>query len=133
MLSKPDEVMLNVAEQEIEKNKTFDLLDALSKSGVLDFRHASLHVMVCATHCFDKVLMDTLVKDNVNPIEKLERSVVIMATTIHQKNAEQLIQDDQYERLGLYSPSLFSHSSFNQLEGSFISEKSHRVKEKIEI
>jgi hypothetical protein len=38
---------------------------------------------VCATHCFDKVLMDTLVKDNVNPIEKLERSVLIMGTTIH--------------------------------------------------
>jgi hypothetical protein len=46
MLSQPEQIELNVAEQELERSKTYDLLDALSKSGALDFQHASLHVLV---------------------------------------------------------------------------------------
>ena len=39
---------------------------------------AELHVIVAATHCFDKSLINTVVQDNVNPIEKLERSSLLI-------------------------------------------------------
>ena len=66
-----------------EKQKSFDLIDALTKSGALVLSHTSLHVIVGATHCFDKTLMDTVIEDNINPITKLEQSVIIAAATIH--------------------------------------------------
>lgn len=59
------------SEQEEEKKQAFDLLDALSRSGSLDVDYASLHVVVAATHCFAESLMNTVVKDNINPIEKV--------------------------------------------------------------
>ena len=38
-------------------------------------------------------LMDTVVLKNVNPIEKLERSSLLLATTIHDAPAERLLRD----------------------------------------
>ena len=35
--------------------------------------------MVAATHCFSKGLVETVVRDNINPIEKLERSALIVS------------------------------------------------------
>jgi lipopolysaccharide transport system permease protein len=66
-----------------EKHRAFDLLDALTKSGALPIDDASLHVVLAATHCFDKTLLDTVIQDNVNPIEKVERSLMIVGTTVH--------------------------------------------------
>ncbi len=63
--------------------------------------------MVCATHCFDKSLIDTVVQDNVNPIEKLERSTLIVASTIHGLPAAAMLKDDQHARVLEYSPMLF--------------------------
>lgn len=37
-------------------------------------------VMVAATHCFSKGLVETVVRDNINPIEKLERSALIVSS-----------------------------------------------------
>ncbi len=53
---------LGTDEQGTERKKCFDLLDALTKSGALPIDYASLHVVIAATHCFDKTLMDTLVQ-----------------------------------------------------------------------
>ena len=36
-----------------EKNAAFDLLDMITKSGAIPLSHATLHVVLCATHCFD--------------------------------------------------------------------------------
>merc|ERR1712151_887559 len=91
-------------EQKKEKDSAFDLLDALTKSGALPLEHASLHIVVAATHCFDKSVTETVVQDNCNPIEKVERSTLIMASTLHQLSAAALIQEKELPRLQAVTP-----------------------------
>lgn len=110
LLSEPVAATLAPREQETERNRAFDLLDALSRSGALPIHHASLHVVIAATHCFDKTLVDTVIQDNVNPIEKVERSVMIVATTVHGRPAAELLAADQRERFLALSPRLASPS-----------------------
>jgi len=139
LLSQPTSATLDVPEQETERNKAFDLLDALSRSGCLAFDHASLHVVMASTHCFDKTLLNTVVQDNVNPIEKVERSTLIVATTIHGKPSEELVRPEVLERVATYSPLLFGSVQIKeeggsklQIEGKkddvIISKKSKKVK-----
>jgi hypothetical protein len=63
--------------------------------------------VLASTHCFDKTLLDTVVQDNVNPIEKVERSVLIVASTIHAQPVEALIKPDQVDRVRTFNPILF--------------------------
>jgi hypothetical protein len=65
--------------------------------------------VLAATHCFDRTLIDTVIQANVNPIEKVERSLMIVATTIHRLPATELLMDDQKERFLTYSPKLKAH------------------------
>lgn len=60
-----------------------------------------------ATHCFDESLMDTVVQRSVNPIEKAERSLLIMATTLHQCPAAALVRPEHVARLAGLTPALF--------------------------
>ena len=92
--------------QDKEKTAAFDLLDALTRSGALLIEHAALHVVIAATHCFDDSLMDTIVQKNVNPIERVERTTLIMAATLHGVPAAELVQESQVERVLTYSPML---------------------------
>lgn len=85
MLSPIETSHVSVEETGNLRNRTFDLLDALTKSGALTVDHAALHVVIAATHCFDKTLMNTVIQDNVNPIEKVERSSLIVASTIQNR------------------------------------------------
>lgn len=103
----PTDTMLFDDDKKREKDAAFDLLDALTKSGALPVENASLHVVVAATHCFDSTVTDTVVKGSVNPIEKVERSLLIMASTVHQKPVAALIQDSQRGRVADTSPGLF--------------------------
>merc|ERR1712139_765071 len=107
-LGSPQTSMLTGEEHASEKQKAFDLLDALTRSGALDVQHASLHVVLAATHCFDKSILDTAIKDNVSPIEKVEHSTLIMASTLQRKPAEKLVQPSQLARLQDASPILFA-------------------------
>jgi gas vesicle protein len=93
------------------KNEAFDLLDALSKSGALVLDHAELHIIFASTHAFDKSVMDTVVKDNVNPIDRAERSLLIMASTLHGLPASALIENEYLPKLKISSPLLFLNTS----------------------
>jgi hypothetical protein len=111
LLGKLSSSSMGSAEQKAEKDQAFDLLDALSRSGALPIASAELHVMVAATHCFDKSLLETVIQDNVNPIEKLERSALIVASAIHGEAATTLLNDDQQARVAVASPALFAAES----------------------
>ena len=106
LLSAPAQASLSAKQQKEEKNRAFDLLDALTKSGALPIEDASLHVVLAATHGFDQTLLETVIQDNVNPIEKVERSLMIVGTTIHGRPAAELLADDQRERFLASSPRL---------------------------
>jgi hypothetical protein len=78
-------VMADLGESDVksEKNKAFDLMDALSRSGSLPILYSDLHVIICLTHCFEKDVMGTVVEDNINPIDRLELSTLLLGSTIH--------------------------------------------------
>ncbi|CAE7353632.1 tvaII [Symbiodinium natans] len=82
LLAQPSEKALAKDDQKKEKEAAFDLLDALTKSGALPLVNASLHVVVSATHCFDKTVTETVIQDNMNPIENVERSALLMAACL---------------------------------------------------
>ena len=44
--------------------------------------YATLHVVVAATHAFDHDVAETVIRDNVNPILKAERSSLLVASTL---------------------------------------------------
>mmetsp|Transcript_30055 Transcript_30055/g.58984 ORF Transcript_30055/g.58984 Transcript_30055/m.58984 type:complete len:1069 (-) Transcript_30055:264-3470(-) len=96
------------ADQKRERNAAFDLLDALTKSGALSLDHASLHVLVAATHTFDKSVTETVVRDSVNPIDKVERSMLIMASTVQELPPAALLNPALIERVKGVSPKLFA-------------------------
>lgn len=106
LLAEPARKSLLADEQKDERRRAFDLIDALTKSGAMPLEHASLHVVIAATHCFDDTLVDTVIQRNVNPVERVERSSVIVATTIHARPAAELLSDGQRERFFLSSPRL---------------------------
>jgi hypothetical protein len=108
LLTKARESMLTPEQIKLEKDKAFDLLDALSRSGSLPIACAELHVVVAVTHCFEKDVMGTIIKDNVNPIEKIEKTMLLMASTIHGVKPQALIENQvQSARLMQNFPALF--------------------------
>jgi len=102
----------NVDDQKREKNKAFDLLDALSRSGSLPIACAELHIIVASTHSFEQSVVDTVVKQNVNPIEKIERSHLLVASLIHDVGLETLLSSThEFNRIAGHSPLLLEYSS----------------------
>eukprot|EP00941_MAST-03F_sp_MAST-3F-sp1_P002491 g2491.t1 len=109
LLSKPTMKHLNESMLKDEKNKAFDLLDALTRSGVVSIDCAELHVVMAATHCFDETLMETIVDKNTNPIERVEKSGLIVTSTIQGRKAVELVQPNQMERLTKLAPLLLEN------------------------
>jgi hypothetical protein len=108
LLAKPSTSSVGALAQADAKAMAFDLLDALSRSGALVLDHAALHVVVAATHAFDASLVDTVVERNVNPVERAERSALVMATVVHGlPAAAALVAAAQLDRVRDASPLLF--------------------------
>jgi hypothetical protein len=93
LFAQPGSRALLAEQQREEKLKTFGLLDALTKSGALHIDDASVHVVVASVHMFDNTLMDTIVQENVNPIEKIELSSLVMASVVLDSSVEELVHD----------------------------------------
>jgi len=108
LLNSLDTKVLGDEEQTEEKNKAFDLLDALSKSGAMVLPYTELHVLVSATHGFDKSLVDTVIKDNVNPIEKIERSLLIVSSSVNELPAFEIVMEEQVAVIENHSPALIA-------------------------
>ncbi|GFH47178.1 hypothetical protein CTEN210_03653 [Chaetoceros tenuissimus] len=82
------------SEQQSETNRAYDLLDALSRSGALEIKNGELHMIVSACHSFEKSLVNTIIQDNINPIEKIEMSNLIAASVIHGVKYSELLQNE---------------------------------------
>ena len=64
-------------------------------------------MVLAATHCFDDSLIETVVKGNINPVDKVERSSLIVASTIHNKPAAALIHEAELPRVQGLNQHLF--------------------------
>lgn len=101
---------LSISDQNDERNKSFDLLDAITKSGSLDISHAELHVIVATTHQFGKSLMETVVEDNINPIEKFEKSLLIVESSVYGVSVQDIVKKERHSDVYNHSPRLFDES-----------------------
>ncbi|KAI8908096.1 hypothetical protein DFJ77DRAFT_473676 [Powellomyces hirtus] len=100
ILAAPTTNSLSAADKTIERNQAFDLLDALSRSGSMAIEHAVLHVVLAVTHCFDETLVDTVVRQNIDPLEKVEESSLILAAVVAgEVTAERLLKVSQTQRI----------------------------------
>eukprot|EP00529_Nitzschia_sp_RCC80_P005502 CAMPEP_0113458548 /NCGR_PEP_ID=MMETSP0014_2-20120614/9980_1 /TAXON_ID=2857 /ORGANISM="Nitzschia sp." /LENGTH=1010 /DNA_ID=CAMNT_0000350077 /DNA_START=318 /DNA_END=3350 /DNA_ORIENTATION=- /assembly_acc=CAM_ASM_000159 len=107
LLTKAETKTLRTAEIKTEKERAFDLLDSLSRSGSLPIDNSELHVFVCLTHEFENDILDTIIKDNINPIVKLEMSTLLMASAIHGVPVQDLLlKDEDKKRLACEFPKL---------------------------
>jgi hypothetical protein len=112
LLTKSEPHILTTTDIASEKSKAFDLLDALSRSGSLAISFSELHVVICATHSFEKNVMETVIENNINPIEKLEMSTLLMASTILDIPVRDLIRkEEERERLAVSFPRLLEDVS----------------------
>jgi len=100
-----------------EKKNALDLLDAISRSGSLSLASSELHVIIGVTHWFDKSVIGTLVQDNVNPVKKVERSLLLLGSTIFGVPCNSLIQEGLRPHLLESFPSLMNEN-LSLLDGS---------------
>ena len=99
---------LGAGEQAASLAAAFDLLDALTRSGALPLPHGQLHVILGATHAFDDTLLNTLVVGNMNPIEEVERSQLIIASTLHGVPPANLLTPAHFARLAAAEPGVLA-------------------------
>eukprot|EP01060_Flectonema_neradi_P035949 TRINITY_DN6758_c1_g1_i1.p1 TRINITY_DN6758_c1_g1~~TRINITY_DN6758_c1_g1_i1.p1 ORF type:complete len:918 (+),score=233.46 TRINITY_DN6758_c1_g1_i1:49-2802(+) len=107
LLSKQETSKLGANEQKAEHKKAFDLLDSLTRSGVLPISDVDLHVVIASTHVFDLSLLETIIQQNVNPIEKVERSILIAAGVVYDQPVGKILAQNQIERISEHSPQIF--------------------------
>eukprot|EP01060_Flectonema_neradi_P005895 TRINITY_DN13954_c0_g1_i1.p1 TRINITY_DN13954_c0_g1~~TRINITY_DN13954_c0_g1_i1.p1 ORF type:complete len:903 (+),score=185.96 TRINITY_DN13954_c0_g1_i1:83-2791(+) len=84
--------------------QALSLLDGLTKGGAIPLQAVDLHVIASVTHHFDKSLLNIVIQDNVNPVEKVEQSTLLVASAIHNKPPSELINSDQLPRIKEFNP-----------------------------
>ncbi|KAJ3144865.1 hypothetical protein HDU86_001338 [Geranomyces michiganensis] len=62
-----------------ERNAAFHLLDALSRSGELTLENVHLHVVCAATQAFDRTLVDTIIRGNIDPLRMIRETNLVIA------------------------------------------------------
>ena len=107
ILGNTESKSLNEESLKEERDNAFDLLDCLTKSGELKLCQSEFHVVLVSSYCFDKSVLNSLCQDNLNPIEELERSTLIVASTLFEKPVEHLIEEERIEQIKQHSPQLF--------------------------
>jgi hypothetical protein len=70
-------------EKKVEENSTFDLLDCITRSGNLEIHDATLHIIVPITHSFDDTLIDTVIKENINPIDSFNETMSVIQNNMN--------------------------------------------------
>ena len=112
LLVQPTVAVLNSDDLKMERNKAMDLLDALSRSGSLTIPFSELHVIVSVTHCFENDIIQTIIQDNINPIEKLEQTTLLVGSAIYGVPAAELISNrEDLQRLRGYFPALLGETT----------------------
>ncbi|KAJ3376918.1 hypothetical protein HDU92_008813 [Lobulomyces angularis] len=104
---KTENAELKSEEQRKELNGAFDLLDAISRSGSLSLEESELHVIISTTHYFEESVIYTVIENNVNPIEHVEKSLLLVNSVVFQTNTENLLKADQVDRVKFISNELF--------------------------
>ena len=83
--------ILSGNEKKSETDKALDLLDALSRSGSLPIVSGELHVIIGVRHSFEKNVMATVIEENINPIEKVDYSSLLIAASVHAAKIPELL------------------------------------------
>jgi hypothetical protein len=82
----------DLEDQRSAKQRALDLLDALTRSGGLTVEGASVHVLLTSAHHFDQSLLETVIQRNDNPLLKLEKTLLLMASVIHDRAVDELLE-----------------------------------------
>lgn len=98
---------IDSTERAADQSQAIRLLTALSKSGTIPFEHSELHTLVPFTQSFDETLINIVVQEDKNPIDAVERSSLVIATTIFNQPAKDLVAQNQVSRLTALFPELF--------------------------
>ena len=91
ILTKMETNELNNAARKNETDNALDLLDALSRSGSLPIVSGELHVIIGVRHSFEKNIMATVIEENINPIEKVDYSSLLIAASVHEAKIPELL------------------------------------------
>jgi len=83
--------LLHDKDKKHENHKAMDLLTAISRSGSLPIVQSELHIIVAVSHCFQNDVVGTVIRDNVNPIRKVEQSLLMLGSIIYEKDYDAIL------------------------------------------
>ena len=79
--------------------QAMSLLDGLTKGGAVPLQAVDLHVISSTAHYFDKTLLNIVIQDNTNPVEKVELSTLLVASSIRGKPIPEIVNQNQVPRI----------------------------------
>ena len=92
---------LSDKDKEHDKQQAMDLLVAISRSGSLPIVQSELHIIITVSHCFQNDVVSTVIQDNINPIRKVEQSLLMLGSVIYEKGYEAMLAPAHKERAGI--------------------------------